>query len=68
MAAKKSVPGEGSRFKSMTKKLESAGKSPESAKKIAAAIGQKKYGKSDMAKASAAGRKGTVHRMTKGGK
>ena len=49
---KKAVPGEGSRFKAMTKKLEASGKSKESAQKIAASIGRKKYGASDMAKAS----------------
>lgn len=65
---KKAVPGEGSRFKAMTKKLQASGKSKESAQKIAAAIGQKKYGKSDMAKAAAAGKKGQVHRMKKGGR
>lgn len=65
---KKAVPGEGSRFKSLEKKIEKSGKSPKAAKAIAAAIGRKKYGASDMAKASAAGRKGKVHIMKKGGK
>jgi hypothetical protein len=64
----KAVAGEGSRFKAMTDKLQKQGKSKESAQKIAASIGQKKYGKQDMAKASAAGKKGQVHRMKKGGK
>lgn len=66
--AKKPVAGEGGRFKSLTSKLKAQGKSEESAKKIAASIGQKKYGKSDMAKAAAAGKQGKVHRMKKGGK
>jgi hypothetical protein len=64
----KSVPGEGSRFKALEKKLEKSGKSKKSAQAIAAAIGRKKYGPKDMSQASAAGRKGTVHRMTRGGK
>ena len=67
MATKKPA-GEGSRFKTMVKGLEAKGKSPESAKAIAASIGRKKYGASDMGKASAAGRKGKVHVMKKGGK
>lgn len=66
--AKKAVPGEGTRFKGLTKKLQGEGKSKESAQKIAAAIGQRKYGKTDMSKAAAAGRKGQVHRMRKGGR
>lgn len=65
---KKAVPGEGTRFKKLEEKLEKSGKSEKSAKAIAAAIGRKKYGSSDMAKASAAGKKGEVHRMKKGGK
>lgn len=36
--------GGGGRFKALTGKLESQGHSPESAKKIAAAIGWQKYG------------------------
>ena len=66
--AKKAVPGEGSRFKALETKLEKSGKSPKAAKAIAAAVGRKKYGASDMGKASAAGRKGKVHVMKKGGK
>lgn len=66
--AKKAAPGEGSRFKALEEKLEKSGKSEKSAKAIAASIGRKKYGSSDMAKASAAGKKGKVHVMKKGGK
>ena len=66
--AKKAVPGEGSRFKTLEATLEKSGKSPKAAKAIAAAVGRKKYGKSDMAQAAAAGKKGQVHRMKKGGK
>jgi hypothetical protein len=66
--AKKSVAGEGTRFKKLEKKLESQGKSKKAAEAIAASIGRKKFGSKDMAKASAAGRKGKVHRMKKGGK
>jgi hypothetical protein len=65
---KKAPAGEGSRFKSLEKKLEKSGKSEKSTKAIAAAIGRKKFGSKDMSQASAAGRKGKVHRMTKGGK
>jgi hypothetical protein len=66
--AKKAVAGEGTRFKTLEKKIENSGKSPRAAKAIAAAIGRKKFGSRDMAEASAAGRKGKVHRMKKGGK
>ena len=65
---KKAVPGEGTRFKNLASKLESQGKSPKAARAIAASVGRKKYGASDMAKAAAAGKRGTVHRMTKGGR
>ena len=69
MASKKpAVAGEGTKFKKLETKLEAQGKKPAAAKAIAAAIGRKKYGKSDMADASAAGRKGKVHQMKKGGK
>ena len=66
--AKQKPAGEGTRFKTMVKGLEGKGKSPEAAKAIAATVGRRKYGSTDMAKASAAGRKSTVHRMKKGGK
>jgi hypothetical protein len=64
----KSVPGEGSRFKALEKTIEKSGKSKKTAKAIAASVGRKKYGSEDMSQASAAGRTGKVHRMTKGGK
>lgn len=63
---KKPVAGEGTRFKQMTKSLAKKGVKDPGA--VAASIGRKKYGDSDMAKASAAGRKGKVHVMKKGGK
>lgn len=66
--AKQKPAGEGSRFKALEAKLEKSGKSPKAAKAIAASIGRKKYGSSDMGKAAAAGRKGQVHRMKRGGK
>jgi hypothetical protein len=66
--AKQKPAGEGTRFKTLENKLEKQGKSKKAAEAIAASIGRKKYGPSDMAKASAAGRKGQVHRMKKGGK
>ena len=66
--AKQKPAGEGTRFKKLEEKLEKSGKSEKAAKAIAAAIGRRKYGSSDMGKAAAAGRKGQVHRMKKGGK
>lgn len=46
-----------SKFKQMVGKLKKTGKSQESAEKIAAYIGRKKYGKKGMAKKAAAGRR-----------
>ena len=66
--AKQKPAGEGTRFNKLEKKLEAQGKSPKAAQAIAASIGRKKYGSSDMGKAAAAGRKGQVHRMKRGGK
>ena len=57
MAAKKPPLGSGKRFAALTSKLEAKGKSAESAKAIAAAIGRKKYGNEKMAKMAAKGRK-----------
>jgi len=54
---KKSKLGSGERFKEFTKKLESEGKSEESAKAIAASAGRKKYGNAKMASMAAAGKK-----------
>lgn len=50
-------PGGGGRFKKLTDSLKKSGKSATSAKKIAAAIGRKKYGPSKMSKMAAAGRR-----------
>ncbi len=44
-------------FKKLVSNLQRKGKSKDSAQKIAAYIGRKKYGKSKMAKMSAAGRR-----------
>lgn len=41
-------PGKGGRFAKLTGKLEAQGKSPESAKAIAASIGRKKFGAKKM--------------------
>lgn len=49
--------GSGKRFAAGVKKLESKGKSEESAKAIMAAAGRAKYGNAKMAKMAAAGRK-----------
>lgn len=54
---KKPKLGSGGRFKALTSKLEKKGKSPESAKKIAAAVGIKKYGIKKMSNMAAKGRK-----------
>lgn len=49
--------GSGGRFKALKEKLQKQGKSAESAKKIAASIAIKKYGKGRVMKMAAAGRK-----------
>ena len=49
--------GSGSRFKSLSSKIQKSGKSKKAADAIAASIGRKKYGKKKMAKLSATGRK-----------
>lgn len=49
--------GSGERFKALTGKLEKDGKSPDSAKAIAASIGRKKYGNKKMASMAAKGKK-----------
>lgn len=49
--------GSGARFKALESKLEHKGHNAESAKKIAATIGRRKYGAAKMAKMSANGRK-----------
>jgi len=54
--AKKPKLGSGARFKSLETKIEKQGKSPEAAKKIAAAIGAKKYGSKKMHTMAAKGR------------
>jgi hypothetical protein len=54
---KKAKLGSGKRFKALTNKIEKSGKSAESAKKIAAAAGRKKYGAKKMASMAAQGRK-----------
>lgn len=48
--------GGGGRFQKLTQKLESKGKSPESAKAIAASIGRKKYGAKKMTSMASKGR------------
>lgn len=53
---KKAKLGSGKRFKDMTEKLEKSGKSEESAKKIAASVGRKKYGVKKMASMAKAGK------------
>ena len=51
-------PGGGGRFAAMVSNLKKKGKSEGSAKKIAAAIGRKKYGKSKFQEMAAKGKKG----------
>lgn len=54
---KKPKLGSGKRFKNMEEGLEKKGYSEESAKKITAAAGIKKYGKKKMASMAKAGKK-----------
>lgn len=49
--------GGGDRFAKLTGKLEKEGKSPESAKAIAASVGRKKYGDAKMSSMAAKGAK-----------
>jgi len=49
--------GSGSRFKSLSSKIQKSGKNKKDADAIAASIGRKKYGNKTMAKLSAKGRK-----------
>lgn len=60
--------GSGERFKKMENKLEKKGYSKESATKIAASIGRKKYGDEKMQKMAAAGKKKYGGKMKCGGK
>lgn len=57
MGKKSMRAGGGGRFARLKGKLESEGKSAESAGAIAASAGRKKYGAAQMSKWSAAGRK-----------
>jgi len=54
---KDSKLGSGKRFSALTKSIEASGKSEERAKKIAAAIGRKKYGTKKMANMATKARK-----------
>lgn len=58
MSKKSMKPGGGGRFKKLTGKLESEGKSAGAAKAIAAKAGMKKYGKAKMEKWAHKGKKG----------
>lgn len=49
--------GSGARFKALTEKIKKQGKSEESAKAIAAAVGRKKYGKEKFQAMAAKGKK-----------
>lgn len=51
------APGGGGRFAKLTDELMAEGKSKQSAEAIAASIGRRKYGPSQMAKWAAKGRK-----------
>ena len=50
-------PGGGGRFKKLVKKVESEGKSPGAAAAVAAAAGDKKYGKKQMGDWATTGKK-----------
>lgn len=54
---KTSKLGSGKRFAALSKSIEASGKSPESAKKIAASIGHKKYGTKKMTSMAAKAKK-----------
>lgn len=53
----KSLKSDGGRFQRLVDKLRGQGKSKESAQKIAAMVGRKKYGKKRFQKLAAKGRK-----------
>lgn len=53
---KSMAPGGGGRFAKLTDEFELLGKSPQSAKALAAGIGRKKYGKTKMHKMALRGR------------
>lgn len=57
MAVKKPKLGTGKRFKALEEKIEKSGKSKESAEKITASIGIKKYGAAKMSALAKAGKK-----------
>ena len=54
--AKKPALGSGGRFKAIEKKVEKEGYSKESAQKISASIGRKKYGAEKMAEMAVKGK------------
>lgn len=54
--AKSMKPGGGGRFQKLTKKLESQGKSADSAAGIAAKVGREKYGKKKFSSMASKGR------------
>jgi hypothetical protein len=56
-ARKRYAPGEGGRFRALTRDLEREGHSEESARAIAASIGRRKYGKRKFQRMAAAGRR-----------
>ena len=56
-STKKPKLGSGERFKALSKKIQSGGKSKDAADAIAAAIGRKKYGNSKFQKMAATGKK-----------
>jgi len=57
MPSSKAKPGQGGRFKALTKKLQKQGKSKDSAKAIAASIGRAKFGKTKFQKMASAGKR-----------
>lgn len=65
-AAKKKAGPVKSKFQQMVDKLEDKGHSEESARKIAAVIGQSKYGIREMSRRSVASRKANIRRAKKG--
>jgi hypothetical protein len=61
-ARRQYAPGQGGRFRALVQDLQSRGYSAERARRIAAAIGRRKYGARQMARWAAAGRRRRARR------
>lgn len=63
-AARRYRPGQGGRFKALAEDIKSRGYNEESARRIAAVIGRRKYGSRQMAKWAAQGRRRARRRVS----